>query len=124
MPTAPKHKTSGNIFLRMHPLQRILLSLAMSLIVFLLTRNAGLSPALTITLLWDVFALSFICCSWIVFFSRPIEGIIKRANKEDGSKPFVLSSILVSSFASMFTVLLLIISKEQAAGYFLLSIIF
>ena len=75
------------------------------------------------TLLWDVFALSFIICSWVVFFTRPVADIIKQANKEDGSKLFVMISILVSSFASMFTVLLLVISKNQPANRVLISII-
>ena len=70
MGTTTKNKT-GNIFLRMHPLQRILLSLGVALIVFLATRNTDLNATLTITLLWDAFALSFISSSWVVFFSRP-----------------------------------------------------
>jgi uncharacterized membrane protein len=110
---ALQNKKPGNIFLRMHPLQRIVLSLLLSLIVFLVTRNGHLNPVLTLTLLWNVFAFSFITSSWIVFFTRPVTEIIKLANKEDGSKVFVMTSIIVSSFASMFAVLLLVLSKEQ-----------
>jgi uncharacterized membrane protein len=108
-----QNKKAGNIFLRMHPLQRIVLSLLLSLIAFLATRNSQLNTVLTITLLWDVFAFSVITTSWIVFFTRPVAEIIKLANKEDGSKAFVMTSIIVSSFASMFAVLLLVLSKEQ-----------
>src|SRR6478672_10046045 len=97
----------------MHPLQRIVLSLLLALIAFLTTRNSHLNPVLTVTLLWDVFALSFITTSWIVFFTRPVADIVKLANKEDGSKVFVMTSIIISSFASMFAVLLLVLSKEQ-----------
>lgn len=120
---APHNKKTGNIFLRMHPLQRILLSIAMSVIIFLLTRNNHLSWKLNITILWDVFALSFIVTSWIVFFTRPITEIKKQANKEDGSRLFVLVSILISSFASMVTVLLLMIKKEQSPNQELLTIL-
>ena len=45
----------------------------------------------------------------------PVSEISKRANEEDGSRLFVLIIILVSSFASMFTVLLLIISDKMPA---------
>jgi uncharacterized membrane protein len=110
---ALQNKKTGNIFLRMHPLQRILLSLCFSAIAFFATRNSHLNLVLTITLLWDVFALTFISSSWIVFFTTPVATIIKLANKEDGSKAFVMTSIIVSSFASMFAVLLLVLSKEQ-----------
>jgi len=57
---------------------------------------------------WTTFALSFIVSSWFVFFSLPVAEIIKRANQEDGSRVFVLLFILLSSFASMITVLLLV----------------
>jgi len=113
MPATPQKKTTANIFLRLHPLQRILLSLGVTLLVYVLTRNSGLTGQLMLTLLWDVFALIFIICCWIVFFTRPIAEIIRLANKEDGSKIFVLILILLSSFGSMFTVMLLIISRDQ-----------
>jgi len=114
MASSIQNKKAGNIFLRMHPLQRILLSLAVSLTVFLIIRNLSLNWQFKAALLWDAFSLSFIICCWIVFFTRPVAEIVKQANKEDGSKLFVLISILVSSFASLLTVLLLVISKEQS----------
>ncbi|MBC7890206.1 MAG: DUF1345 domain-containing protein [Ferruginibacter sp.] len=107
----------------MHPLQRILLSIAMSLITFLFVRNFHLNEALTVTVLWDAFALSFIVTGWIVIFTRPVAEIKKQANKEDGSRLFVMISILVSSFASMFTVLLLIISKSQSPDTAVLTVV-
>jgi uncharacterized membrane protein len=121
--SAATQKKSGNIFVRMHPLQRILLSLGVALISFFATRNLHLNTVLTVTILWDAFALSFIGSSWIVFFIRPVEDIIKQANKEDGSKLFVMISILITSFASMFAVLLLILSKEQSPDRVVLTVI-
>ncbi len=114
MTSTAEHKKTGNIFLRMHPLQRIMLSLCISLIVFFLIRNLSLEPEFKAALLWDAFSLSFIICSWIVFFTRPVADIVKHANKEDGSKLFVFITLLVSSFASLLTVLLLIISKPSS----------
>lgn len=116
-------KKQGNIFLRMHPLQRILLSLGFSLITFLFIRNADLSVVLYCAILWDVFALTYILTSWIVFFTIPVAGIAKKANTEDGSRLFVLIAIVVTSFASMFTVLLLILSKDVSAGHETLTVI-
>ena len=106
----------------MHPLQRILLSVLISVISFLFIRTAHLGPVLTVTILWDAFALSFILMSWIIFFTRPVDEIINQANKDDGSRAFVLVSILISAFASLFTVLLLMISKDQPAGMEALTI--
>lgn len=124
MNTALKNKKPANFFLQMHPLQRILLSLGVSFITYLFIRNSALGPELTFAIMWDAFALSFIVTSWIVFFTRPVAEITRLANKEDGSKIFVLTSILVSAFASMFTVLLLIIAKDKLADQRELAVIF
>jgi uncharacterized membrane protein len=115
-------KKPSNIFLRMHPLQRILLSIMVSLLVYVATLNIHLNTVLTITLLWDAFAFTFVGTSWIVFFTRPVAGIIAQANKEDGSKLFVLFSTIVSSFASMFAVMLLVLSREQSPNRVALAV--
>ncbi|MEO6721335.1 MAG: DUF1345 domain-containing protein [Ferruginibacter sp.] len=117
------NKKKGNIFLRMHPLERILLSLGMSLITFLIIRNMHLNWVLDVTVLWDAFAFSFIVISWVVFFTRSVPEIVQQANKDDGSRLFVMVSILVTAFASMFTVLLLMISKEKAGGHQVLTVL-
>lgn len=103
-----------NIFLRMHPLHRILISLIATALVFLTIRNCSLKPVLVITILWDVFSFSYIVICWIVFFKRSKTEIIKQANKDDGSKLFVLISIIVTSFASMFAVFVLMLSGDRS----------
>lgn len=114
---------NSNIILHLHPLQRILLSLGLALLVFFFIRNSHLDVVLIATLLWEVFAVSFIISSWIIFFKLPINEIEKRANKEDGSRLFVLVSILVSSFASMIIVLLLMIAKNKLPGHEAITVI-
>jgi len=111
------NQKNNNVFLRLHPLGRIVLSLAISLIAFLLIRTINLNWVLTVTILWDSFAFSFILMSWIVFFTRSVGEIIKQANKDDGSRLFVLISIIITSFASMFTVLLLMVSKANSSSH-------
>jgi len=120
--TTKLQKKPSNIFLRMHPLQRILLSISVSLLVYLATRSIQLNTVLTVTLLWDAFAFTFICTSWIVFFTRSVAGIIAQANTEDGSKVFVLFSTIISSFASMFAVMLLVLSREQSPNRVALAV--
>ena len=123
MSSSSAKKTGTNIFLRMHPLQRILISLAITIAAFILTRSNNWDWKVTATLLWDVFAISFLITSWIIFFTRPVADIIKQANKEDGSKAFVMVSILVTSFASLLTVLLLIIAKTTDANELLVILL-
>ena len=63
---------------------------------------------------WIVFTLSFLICSWIVVFQRSVQQIRKKAKEDDGSVAFVFFMVLISSFAGMLTVLLIIISKDSA----------
>ena len=60
MTATASQKKNSNLLLHMHPLQRILLSLAVSVIVFLFIRNSQFGLLLTATILWLAFALSFI----------------------------------------------------------------
>jgi uncharacterized membrane protein len=108
-----KSKTGGNIFLRMHPLQRVLLSFALTVAAFFIMRSCQVNIVVLAAVLWNVFSVSYITTSWIIFYTRPVADIERLANKEDGSRTFVLISILVSSFASMFTVLLLMLSAGK-----------
>ena len=102
-----------NIFLRMHPLQRVLISLLTSLITFLCVYNNHFDWVLIIPMVWVTFALTFIITSVIIFFKLQVSDIEKRANDEDGSRFFVFISIVLSSFASMLTVLLLMLSNTM-----------
>jgi uncharacterized membrane protein len=123
MATAKKEKQKGNIFLRMHPLQRVLLSFALTIITFFILRPHHENITILSAILWNVFSISYIITSWIIFYTRQVDEIEKLANKEDGSRIFVLISVLVVSFASMFTVLLLMLSAGKADGQGLGNII-
>lgn len=103
-----------NILLRMHPVQRIGVSLIFALIAFLLVRNSGISPLVMTMLLWDVFCLFYIAACWTVAFKRPVESIRRIARIEDGSRSYVLSIIVLASLASMLTVLLIVLSKSNS----------
>ncbi|MBC8048299.1 MAG: DUF1345 domain-containing protein [Fimbriimonadaceae bacterium] len=123
MSVAKKETTKQNILLRMHPLYRILLSFVFTAIVFFVFPKSNNMLLLGITL-WDVFALTYIITSWIVLFSKPVSEIKKSAAADDGSKIFVFVLVIISAFASMLTVLLLVISKDaQSETAFLPAVI-
>lgn len=93
----------------LRPLHRLIISLICSGLVFLLPVK-NLSTLFLIVIGWIIFAFVFTLTGWIILLSNPVERIKKLATTEDGSKLFVFVMILVASFASMFTVLLLMIS--------------
>lgn len=109
------------ILLLRRPLYRTLLSLLVATLVLLLSKNLIGNNLLTIVLLWDVFAFTFVGVSWIVFFTHSIHHIKTEAKTEDGSRLFVFALILIASFASMFTVLMLMLSDipEKLPTYYL-----
>ena len=108
----------SSVFLNMHPLLRFLLSAILAFITYLLTKKNKFDVLLELLLLWDVFALSYIISNWVVIFKRSTKQIREVATKEDGSRAFVFALIILASFASMLTVLLLILSKQviETAG--------
>ena len=109
--SSSSEKKSGNIFLRMHSLQRVIISIVLAVITFFIALKTE-SKLIEIVSLWSVFALTYLIMSWIVLFTKPIEEIKKTAAKDDGSAPYVFIMILLSSCGSMFMVLLLLISND------------
>jgi len=107
--------TSKNIFLRMHPLQRMLLSILISTIAYFIIKES-FSTLIAWTLLWDIFSLSYLIFSWIVLIKRPVPDIRQMARKDDGSVLFVFALILAFSFASLVTILLLMLSEKNASS--------
>ena len=112
---------TNNLILRLKPLERILLSLLVAGLTYAAIFSQHLNTLLIISILWVSFALSFSITSWIVFFKMPVDEIVKKANKEDGSRLFVMVSVIISSFASMFIVLMLISGKSP--GHQILSVV-
>ncbi|HSC40035.1 MAG TPA: DUF1345 domain-containing protein [Chitinophagaceae bacterium] len=100
----------------MHPIHRILISAAIAAIVFLFIRHRGLGIRVQLILLWDVFAICFLGMAWIVLCTRSIRQVRDYARQDDGSRAIASIMIIGSSFASMFMVLLLILSKDASSS--------
>lgn len=96
--------------LRLKPLQRMLLSLIVAAITLVFIHKLS-SPLIEALLVWLVFEFIYLIIGWIILFTRPVSGIRRYARMDDGSKWFVFIMILLSSFASIITVLILMISK-------------
>lgn len=111
-------RTSGstdakNIFLRMLPVQRFVISVLLAIITYLLLLMTDFEVVLKIMIAWSAFALSYIITSCIVFFTQNSMDIRKHAKQEDGSRIYVFLLIVITSFASLFTVLLLMLSQNS-----------
>ncbi|MFT3934942.1 MAG: DUF1345 domain-containing protein [Chitinophagaceae bacterium] len=113
MPELPGQKHPINIFLRLRPIHRLLFGFSAMLITYLLTRHIIYNPLVMLMVLWDVFCVTILTAIWIVFFTCSPALMRKIASKEDGSRLFVFLIVLISSMASMVTVLFLILGKNN-----------
>lgn len=109
-----KIQERNNIFVQMHPLTRLIISIGLGIIPFFVSNNGEISLLLRSMVSWIVFTLTFLICSWIVIFQRTVSQIRKKATEDDGSVAFVFFMVLISSFAGLLNVLLIIISKDYA----------
>lgn len=105
---------SKNLINSMDPMHRVSISLILTIITYFFIRNIHYNSLMTGTILWDVFTFSYVILSWIVFFTSSLDQIKTKATSEDGGRFFVFLLILLSSFASMVTVTMLIVSKDTA----------
>jgi len=115
MPELPGEKQTGNIFLHLRPMHRLLTGLLAALVTYFFIRSTNISTLVQVMILWNVFCTVIIISAWIVFFTCSAAQIRHIASREDGSRFFVFILVLISSMASMVTVLLLILSKESAS---------
>ncbi|WP_249219387.1 DUF1345 domain-containing protein [Chitinophaga sp. HK235] len=115
-----RRKLLKDVF-NLHPLRRILISLSLTLgtAAILMLNHVQLSTLVFYMLLWDVFAISYITTGWIVFFKRSVTDIRNWARIDDGSRIFVTIILLLASFASMVTIVLLMVSGQEKEGTYL-----
>lgn len=100
----------GGLSLRIHLKHRIAIGMAMAAIAYFALYRTRLNGLVLSMIVWNSFSLFFLATSWLVFFTRTPRQMRIRAREEDGSRLFVFSLILASSFASLVAVLVLILS--------------
>lgn len=103
-----------NFFNLMHPIHRAGLSLLIALVSLIFIKETHYNYMMIGTMLWDIFAFTYLLSSGIIFFTSTTNNIKKRARTDDGGRLFVFLIVVVAAFASMVTVTMLIISKDTA----------
>ena len=75
-------KEHSNLFVKMHPLTRLSISLGVAVLPFAFLYNVEISVLLLAMTSWISFSLTFLICSWIVIFQRSVQQIRKKAKEE------------------------------------------
>lgn len=109
-----KVQDRNNFLIQMHPLTRLSISVLLAILPFFFLNIGEKSLLLRSMVSWSIFSLTFLVLSWIVLIQRTVPQIKKKATEDDGGTLFVFFMVLVSSFAGMLAVLLIIISKDSA----------
>lgn len=107
-------RNAADLLNKMHPLQRVLISLALAAITFFTILRTPMNPWVKYMLVWNTFAFSYIATSWVIFLKRTTAEIRHFARIDDGSRTFVTLLVLITSFSSMFAVLLVMLTKNDA----------
>lgn len=105
--------SNENFILKLRPLHKALISLAVALAIAIPLYLNGMEGLLVGIYGWLGFSVIYLTLSWIIIFKRKVEQIKQQAKKDDGSVAFVFVSILFSSFASMVAVLMMVTSKDK-----------
>lgn len=104
-------KVKESFLLRLHPLQRVLISFFIGGLVCLFFSKFHYNAALLALIFWVAFSFAYLIASWAVILQRSTEKIKVLAQKEDGSRVFVLVAIIAACIASLCGVLIIILPK-------------
>ncbi len=92
------------------PVYRILIALLFSIFTYFLVPHKILDWKLLVLVEWIVFSTIYMLLSWWLFLNFDSEQVRIHASQEDGTRVFVFFAILISSFAGLFAVGLMLVS--------------
>jgi uncharacterized membrane protein len=100
-------------FEKINSFQRLFICIALAVIVYFLVQVKEIDGLSHVMLGWNTFSLSMIIMSWVSFFITDSRQIREQAKVQDPSRTIIFIIIIVSTLASFFAVLLLILSKGE-----------
>lgn len=92
---------------------KLVVSLVIAVISWFVVPYAAPEGLLHVMLCWDIFALVLLVLNWITFFTTSSQDIRQRAKTEDSSRIVIFSIVLISTFASLLAVVLLLVTRSQ-----------
>ena len=116
----PENNKGNSLIYKLKPLHRFLISLLTATALFFVF--AQIPVLLKLTIAWLGFAVMYNLLCWAVITTAHVELIRRKADEEDGSKIFVFIMVLLSTFASLFAVLMLVISDNNIQEWILVSV--
>ena len=112
MPNKALPSTQIPMFEKINSLQRLLISIVIGLIVYLVVNIKAIGHLTHLMIGWDTFSVCMIVMSWISFFITNSKQIREQSKVQDSRRIITFIIVVVATFASFVTVLLLILTKK------------
>ena len=90
-----------SILHHLRPVHRALISTFVFVLVYLATNFLKIEIYTHLLLSWIGFCISYLSLSWYTIYTMPAGQIKHHAGREDGSRMYVISFILVAAFSCM-----------------------
>jgi uncharacterized membrane protein len=108
-----KNSVKIPFFERINSVQKLIICLIIGGVVYFVLNIKSLDNLSHLMIGWDTFSLCMIVMSWITFFITKSKQIREQAKVQDPKRSIVFTIILISTFASVLAVILLIVTKKQ-----------
>ena len=113
MGEALKKSVKIPFFERVHSIQKVFICIIIAAAVYFIVDLKNIDSLSHLMIGWDTFSLCLIVMSWITFFITNSMQIRVQSKVQDTSRSIIFIIILVSTFASILAVLLLIVTKKE-----------
>ena len=108
-----KSQTKIPLFERLHSVHKLLICIIIAAIIYFIVEIRDLDELTHLMISWNVFSLGMIIMSWITFSITTSQQIREQAKVQDSSRVLIFSTVLISTFASFFAVVLLLLTKKE-----------
>lgn len=102
-----------NTFERLHAIHKIIICFVLAIAAYLAADIKDINILTHLMIGWNTFSLAMIIITWITFKITTPSEIRNLAAVQDGSRIIIFTIVLISTFASIFAVLLLLISTNK-----------
>jgi uncharacterized membrane protein len=108
-----RSKSKAPLFERLHSAQKLLICIIIAVITYFVVKIQNLDILTHLMISWNVFSVCMITMSWITFSITTSQQIREQSRVQDSSRVLIFCTVLISTFASFFAVVLLLIAKNE-----------
>lgn len=113
---AQKASAQKILFNRWRASHKLLMCFILAVIVFFIFPIKNFDALTHIMIGWDTFSLSMLIVEWYIFFKTKQSDIRQQSALQDESRIVIFIIVLVSNFASLLAVILMLVTKSESSA--------